>query len=256
MHAVSDQPGVAIQAYEYPTIAIDTPASWWRPEEIPQKAAEKILPATVIEQTEEVKRLKTCDSEQAQAELELRFEAGRQAGFEEGRLLERQAMQRAEHTRLKEQLASLILKFDQEASRYLHDLEREVVALALAIAGRVLRREAQMDPLLLTGAIRVALGQLARTTKAQLKVPASDISLWTEAIAHIPNLGVRPTVVANEGMSAGDCLLETELGFVDLGIQSQLEEIDRSLFEAADQTTSGLSASKGAAPTDGARTVL
>ncbi len=33
--------------------------------------------------------------------------------------------------------------------------------LALAVAARILRREAQMDPLLLTGAVRVALGQLA-----------------------------------------------------------------------------------------------
>lgn len=191
-----------------------------------------------------------------QADLELRFEAGRQTGFDEGRLTERQAAQKIEHTRLKEQLASLVLKFDQETSRYLHDVEREIVELALAIAARVLRREAQADPLLLTGAVRVALGQLARTTKAQLKVPASDVSLWAEAIAHIPNLGMRPTVVADEGISAGDCLLETELGFVDLGIQSQLGEIEGNLFDAAAQTAFTSPASKSAAPSEGAKVAL
>jgi len=36
-------------------------------------------------------------------------------------------------------------------------VEHEVVKLALAVAARILRREAQMDPLLLTGAVRVAL---------------------------------------------------------------------------------------------------
>ena len=50
----------------------------------------------------------------------------------------------------------------QERDRYLHAVEHEVVKLALAVAARILRREAQMDPLLLTGAVRVALGQLSR----------------------------------------------------------------------------------------------
>jgi flagellar assembly protein FliH len=252
---VSDQSNVAVQAYEYPVSATDARASWWRPAEIPQEDADDMSsPSVILEERVEERQLKA--PELTQADLELRFEAGRQAGFDEGRLTERQAAQKIDHTRLKEQLASLVLKFDQETSRYLQAVEREVVELALAIAARVLRREAQADPLVLTGAVRVALGQLARTTKAQLKVPASDVSLWAETIAHIPNLGVRPTVVADEGISAGDCLLETELGFVDLGIESQLGEIERNLFDAAGQTASSGPAPKGAAPTKGAKVAL
>jgi len=258
---VRDRLGVAVQAYEYPAAAIDTPASWWRPTEIPQEAADgRTSPSAVLEETEEEDQLKASDSEPTHTELDLRFEAGLEAGFEQGRLAERQAAQTTEstrtHARISEQLRSLVMKFDQETSRYLRDVEQEVVALALAVAGRVLRREAQVDPLLLTGAVRVALGQLARTTKAQLKVPASDVSLWAEAIAHIPNLAVRPAVVADEGISAGDCLLETELGFADLAIKAQLAEIERSLFDAAGQTASGVLASKSATPADGAKAAL
>lgn len=266
---LNDQPAItiqtAVQAYEYPATAIDAPPFWWRPTEISREAGDMQSSSAAqeeIEKTEE-NQLQAFDSEQARAELGLRCEAARQAGFEQGRLVERQAAQAAvgaEHARTqaqtREQLASLVIKFDQETSRYLHEVEREVVELALAIAGRVLRREAQMDPLLLTGAVRVALGQLARTMKAQLKVPESDALLWAEAIAHIPNLTVRPTVVADDGINAGDCLLETELGFVDLGIQSQLAEIERSLFDAAGQTTPGLPASKSVAPGDSVKAAL
>ena len=39
----------------------------------------------------------------------------------------------------------------EERDRYLQAVEHEVVELALAVAARILRREAQMDPLLLTG---------------------------------------------------------------------------------------------------------
>ena len=59
------------------------------------------------------------------------------------------------------QAAELCESFAEERDRYLHAVEQEVVRLALAVAARILRREAQMDPLLLTGAVRVALGQLS-----------------------------------------------------------------------------------------------
>ena len=112
--------------------------------------------------------------------------------------------------------------------------------LALAVAARILRREAQMDPLLLTGAVRVALGQLAGTTQVKLRVPDLELELWTEAVALLPKLAVKPAVTAGEGMRLGDCVIETEMGSVDLGIRAQLSEIERGFFDRA----SGAKASK------------
>ncbi len=66
--------------------------------------------------------------------------------------------------------------------------------LALAVAARILRREAQMDPLLLTGAVRVALGQLAASSEVRLLVPPAKLDLWTETIALVPNLALKPVV--------------------------------------------------------------
>jgi flagellar biosynthesis/type III secretory pathway protein FliH len=57
--------------------------------------------------------------------------------------------------------------------------------------------------------------------------------MWAEAIALLPNLALKPTVVAGEGMRLGDCVIETELGSVDLGIRSQLGEIERGFFDRA-----------------------
>jgi len=127
----------------------------------------------------------------------------------------------------------LVEAFAAERDRFLHKVEHEVVELALAVAARILRREAQMDPLLLTGAVRVAIGQLSGSTEVRLRVPEADLDLWTEAMAHIPNLAIKPTVIAAEGMRLGDCVVETELGSVDLGIRSQLGEIERGFFDRA-----------------------
>ena len=178
-----------------------------------------------------------ADIEQNIAEESKRsFEAGRQLGMQEATAAEREAqgaVRRQEEAQRLQQLAQLIQRFDEAKERYLHAVEHEVVELALAIAARVLRREAQMDQLLLTGAVRVALGQLAESTEVSLRVPATEVDLWKEAIAYIPNLRVKTAVVSDEQMCAGECVIDTQLGSVDLGIRAQLGEIERGFFDRA-----------------------
>ncbi len=162
------------------------------------------------------------------------FEAGRERGRQEGREAEHegQAIHQAAAERERARHAvQLIESFTQERERYLQAVEHEVVMLALGVAARILRREAQMDPLLLTGAVRVALGQLSGSTQVRLCVPVAELDLWTEAIALLPNLALKPVVTAGEGMRLGDCMIETELGSVDLGIRAQLGEIERGFFD-------------------------
>jgi len=164
------------------------------------------------------------------------FEAGRQKGVEEGRLTEREVQNslraQSEGEKIR-QMSQLVINFEQSSQRFMERVEHEVVELALSIAARILRREAQMDPLLLTGAVRVALGQLSGSTKVRLKVPATDLDLWQQAILLLPNLTVKPEVVAGEGMRLGDCLIETQFGSVDLGVRAQLGEIERGFFDRA-----------------------
>ncbi|MGA9063354.1 MAG: FliH/SctL family protein [Terracidiphilus sp.] len=164
------------------------------------------------------------------------FEAGQERGRQEGLEAEREAQAAAaaeNEERRKRQMAALIERFQVERDRYLRAVEQEVVKLALAVAARILRREAQMDPLLLTGAVRVALGQLAASSEVRLRVPAAELELWTEAIAHLPNLTMKPAVAAGEGMRLGDCMIESKVGTVDLGVRSQLGEIERGFFDRA-----------------------
>lgn len=167
-----------------------------------------------------------------QEEARRSFEAGRQRGWEDGRTAERAAHIPAEQY-WAEQLGRLFDDFAAERDRYLRDVEQEVVRLALAVAARILRRESQMDPLLLLGAVRVALGQLASGSEVRLHVPPADAELWKEAVALVPHPPVRPVVVADDGLHLGDCHLETSLGHVDLGVGAQLGEIERSFLDRA-----------------------
>jgi len=174
-------------------------------------------------------------------ETRLSFEAGRERGRQEGSQAaraEQAAAQKALEERYLRQGAELVEKFAEEHERYLHAVEHEVVKLALAVAARIMRREAMMDPLLLTGAVRVALGQLSGSGEVRLKVPLGELDLWTDAIAHLPNLALKPAVIAGEGMRLGECEIETTFGTVDLGIRSQLLELERGFFDGARATKS------------------
>lgn len=162
------------------------------------------------------------------------FETGRERGREEGRRLEREAMgsaRAAEAERSRRQAADFVEVFAKERERYLCAIEQEVVRLALAVAARILRREAQMDPLLLSGAVRVALGQLAATSEIRIRVPVKEAELWTETIEHLPNLATKPIVVPEDNMLLGDCRIDSKVGTVDLGIRAQLGEIERGFFD-------------------------
>ncbi len=129
------------------------------------------------------------------------------------------------------QVGELLASFSESKLHYFHQLEQEAVRLALAIAARVLRREAQMDPLLLTGAVRVALGQLSDSTAVRLRVPLQEQRMWEQALALIPERAMRPEVVGEPQMKSGECRMETALGTADLSLWSQLKEIERGFFD-------------------------
>jgi flagellar assembly protein FliH len=168
--------------------------------------------------------------QQREQEFEQKLELARTAAFEDGRKAEA-SLRAAAVEKIAGQMGHTLEEFRAARDGYLAQVEQEVVQLALAIAERVLRREAQMDPLLLAGAVRVALGQISETTEVRMKVPAAEYELWNEMISLMPSLPLRPQLIADESLRAGDCSLETAMGSVDLGVKSQLAEIERGFFD-------------------------
>lgn len=165
-----------------------------------------------------------------EAEWKAHSEAVRQQGLAEGKAeLEGHRMELLRQCA--EQWSRAVQDFAHARDSYFARVEREVVELALAIAARILQREAQVDPLLLAGAVRVALGQLQENTTVELRVPAAAHAIWSETLRLMPNLPVAPTVVADSEMKDGECVLTTDVGRVDLGARAQLKEIERGFFD-------------------------
>jgi flagellar assembly protein FliH len=117
--------------------------------------------------------------------------------------------------------------FSADRERYFSQVEGEVVRLALAIAARVLHREAKMDPLLLAASVRVALERLADQPGTILRVPSSTAPAWRTLF---PDKAV-VEVIADDSLDEGDLLLESLVGRVELGVPVQLEEIEKGFFD-------------------------
>ena len=165
------------------------------------------------------------------------FEKGRAQGYVEGCTAERSglaAQQLSTVTQNAERAAKSIEELESLRSSYLQAMELEVVKLALSIASQILRREVQLDPLLLTNTVRIALAQVADKMDVRLRVPARQADLWSETMKGLPNLNVRPVIIADERLEDGECTLESDIGSADLGIRSQLLEISRILLTEPD----------------------
>ena len=126
--------------------------------------------------------------------------------------------------------------FDRERTRYFSAVEGQVVKLALAIAGRVLHREAKMDPLLLSAAVRVALEKVKDESETRLRVPLAEVGVWSAAFetgsGEETGKGVGGVQVTGDAeMPRGECVIETKVGTVDLGIEAQLLEIEQGFFD-------------------------
>ncbi len=76
-----------------------------------------------------------------------------------------------------------IADFQQKQEKYFAEAEAAVVRLALNIAARVLHREAQLDPLLLRGPVRVALEDAQHGAACVLEVSANDMEAWRQWLA-------------------------------------------------------------------------
>jgi flagellar assembly protein FliH len=193
--------------------------------------AVQVLDAVEIytwEQVEEIKAQLTLQQQEFSAQMErIRSETRIESRQEwEEELQERVLVERARVTQAVE-------AFQVERKRYFIDVEAEVVKLALAIAARILHRETKLDPLLLTAAVRVALDKVTDNSTMELRVPASELESWKSALEMEGESRVQ--LVGDVRLEVGECILETAVGKVELGIHAQLEEIEKGFFDLLQQ---------------------
>jgi flagellar assembly protein FliH len=130
----------------------------------------------------------------------------------------------------REQLATALKEFRDNCDNYYRRVEGEVVQLSLAVARRILHREAKVDPLMLAGVVRVALDGLRAASEIKLHVGIGQAERWSKALAADGDK-YRVTVIEEPLFGPAQCQLESNLGTVELGVDDQLKEIEHGFFD-------------------------
>jgi flagellar assembly protein FliH len=136
---------------------------------------------------------------------------------------------------IQEEVRKALTEFLKEREEYFNRIEPEVVQLALAIARKILHREAQIDPLLLTGLVHVALEKLDAGTHVRLRANPADMHFWNEHFAQSGSGAAAPELIGDSALQHGECALETEVGSTQISLETQLKEIEQGFFDLLEQ---------------------
>jgi flagellar assembly protein FliH len=127
-------------------------------------------------------------------------------------------------------LASAIAAFEVQRTDYYARVEAEVVQLALAIAAKILHREAQVDPMLVAALVRMTIEKMREGSSVTVRVGPGCGKRWKEYFAG-QSCVAQIDVIEDAALRDHDCLVETELGVANFGLDTQLKEVEQGFFD-------------------------
>jgi flagellar assembly protein FliH len=157
-----------------------------------------------------------------------------QRGFAEGQAAaRREAAAQIEAMNLK--VARAIEELCGFKQRFRHEAEQDVVALAIAVARRILHRELTVAPEALLGLVKAAIEKLELREVHRARVSRLDAPQVTE---YLEKMGLpRPVeVIGDPGLQRGAVLLESSRGTLDASVETQLAEIERGFVDLVRRT--------------------
>ena len=127
-------------------------------------------------------------------------------------------------------IAAALAAFEAQRTEYFTRVEAEVVQFALAIAAKILHREAQVDPMLVAALVRMTIEKMHEGSSVTVRVGAGRSKRWKEYFAGQPGVA-HVEVTEDAELSDHDCVLETELGSANFGLDTQLKEVEQGFFD-------------------------
>ncbi|MCC6445227.1 MAG: hypothetical protein IT210_17420 [Armatimonadetes bacterium] len=162
------------------------------------------------------------------------YRAGSDQGYREA--ADRcESAQEAYLSSLRSDIEAFIGSILSERERILAETEPEVIRLVLEIARKVLRDESAANPELVMGVVGHALRRVTNKERIRVRVNIADLSHVKERREQIIALldGIEHLeILDDQRIGPGGCLVETDSGNIDARLETQLEQIERTLLEA------------------------
>lgn len=137
---------------------------------------------------------------------------------------------------LQAMLAGAIEQLERTQKKIRQDSEKEVVELALAVSERIVRQELVTNREAIVDVVREALKKVGHQQTVVIRLNPADIQFLDPSRLPFSDPAgqtnsIRIQLEADETISSGGCLIETESGDVDARIETQLDIIKAAFRE-------------------------
>ncbi len=186
----------------------------------------------VQEPTSEAPVAKAIQQEDLQALLAEEYRRGFQDGLEHGR----SASAAAADQRLNEEHARVgayLVTLRKECAKVTARLEQEAFRFAVAVAGKIVKREVTLDDEIALRQIQEGIRRVVGVESLKLRINPRDEAMVraNKALIMATTQSVRDIVIeTDDKLDPGGCILETPSGTVDARVFTQLEQIEAALF--------------------------
>jgi len=135
--------------------------------------------------------------------------------------------------KVSEALAQALLEAGSLRGRLLHESEEDLLKLAVLIARTVMLRELSCDSGILAGMVQGAVELASDGGEVTVRLNPEDYALISARpeFAKVSGEKRRVTLKGDPAVPGAGCLVETVRGNIDAGLEAQLHEIYRRLFE-------------------------
>ncbi|QIB26197.1 FliH/SctL family protein [Caloranaerobacter azorensis] len=200
--------------------------AWKKHDEIINKAkaeAEMLLNEArenadaIMEKTYEKSRLVIEESKQKG------YEEGYKKGYEEGCI---------EAEKIIKEANSIKREYLQKRAAYLKQLEKDIVELVISISEKIINQKLDDDKEVIISIILKGLENLLVSDKVVIRVSKDDydvVELAKERLLAEASLIEDIKVKIDNNLQKGSCIIETERGCVDVGINTQIETMKKTL---------------------------
>ena len=175
------------------------------------------------------------------------FTKGHTQGLEEGKTEGRELGRTEALSEMRERIDAVTNQWEDTATRIessrdqmIADARRDLLSLALSIAGKVIQRAIEADPTIVQHQLEAAIAHAIRPSRLILECSSSepnDIQVVLPEIAQRLTNGAHIELVPSDEHSPGSIVLRTEGGEIDASIETQLARIAEAIVPA--RTPSG-----------------
>jgi len=168
---------------------------------------------------------------QAEEEADALREQVRREAYKEG--LEKAAREvEALMARAQAEIDRTLEEARRQHSAMMDNLEPRIFKLALEVAEKILGYELDHNDNAFLSMLKQALGSVKSDDHVKLRVNPSEYVRFfksREVTLHTQNGSLKAEVINDPTVGFGGCLIETESGAIDAGVDAQLDQIGRNL---------------------------